>query len=49
MMKLTWTPRWLNFTLFGVGMIGVWVVSESWLALMWTWIASLHFTFTVKP
>ena len=46
--RLVHTLSWLNYTLFFIGMIGVWVVTESYWAIFWTWIASLHFTFTAR-
>lgn len=34
----------LNGLFFAIGMVGVWVVTHSWWALLWTWVAALHFT-----
>ena len=34
----------LNYSLCAIGLTGVWFVSESWLAVLFAFIASLHFT-----
>ena len=38
------TPRMLNFSFFALGMVGVWFTTESHLALMWAFVASIHLT-----
>jgi hypothetical protein len=34
----------INWGLFVVGLLGVWTITESWLALFWALIASVHFS-----
>jgi hypothetical protein len=38
----------LNWICFFIGMVGVWIVTESWYALFFAWIASLHFNVRIK-
>lgn len=45
-MKKTITFSRLNFLCFVVGMIGVWETTHSFWTLWWTFVASLHFTFS---
>lgn len=46
--RFVYTPHALNFSLFGIGMLGLWLTTHSWPALGWAALASLHFTLTVK-
>jgi len=34
----------INWGVFVVGLLGVWTITESWLALFWALIASVHFS-----
>ncbi len=42
------TPRKLNWFVFVVGMIGVWETTHNWYALLWAFVASIHFTGVVR-
>lgn len=45
MMKCRQSVAWLNYLCWTIGMIGVAVVTEeNWTALVWAFVASLHFT-----
>lgn len=32
----------INWACFCIGLIGVWVASESWLAMLFAWLTSFH-------
>lgn len=38
----------INFSFFVFGMVGVWMVTHSWLAMFWAFVASIHVSFSVK-
>lgn len=40
---------WWNWIFFAVGMAGVWLVTHSFQALLFAWIASLHMDINVIP
>lgn len=42
------TPYWINWAFFIIGMGGVWVLTHDYLLLFFAWLASVHFTITVK-
>lgn len=46
--KIVYTPTTLNFSLFAIGMLGLWISTQSWAAMGWAALASLHFTFSVR-
>lgn len=43
-MKKIKTYHRINFMLGAIGMIGVWITTENWWAMLWAFIATLHFT-----
>lgn len=48
-MNITASPEsCLNFLFFVIGMVGVWHVTHSKIALLWTIVASAHFTFKTQ-
>ena len=38
------TVKKLNWACFFVGILIVWLATHSWLGILGTWIAALHFT-----
>lgn len=38
----------INYFCFAIGMIGVWIVTESWWAMFWAFIASVHLQYTTR-
>lgn len=48
MQSKTVTLRWLNCACFFAGMIGAWFLTHDWRVLLCAFVASLHFSVTVR-
>lgn len=46
--RWVWTPSWLNYGLFGIGLLIVWYATHSPLAMLGAFIASIHVTITKR-
>lgn len=47
--RFLYTPRLLNYSLFVVGMVIVWMATHDWVAMLGAFIASIHISIGVKP
>jgi hypothetical protein len=47
--RWTYTPKLFNWVCFILGMSMVWHLSQDWQLLAWTFVASIHVTFGIKP